>query len=51
MIYTPIGVHTGGNGEKNYGTFFGDLLGIRELFKEDVKLYGAYDKFDSFLKK
>ena len=36
---------------KNYGTFFGDLLGLRELFKDDVVLYGAYDKFDSFLKK
>ena len=49
MIYTPIGVHSGGNGEQSFGTFFGDLLGLRELFKEDVIFHGAYDKFDSFL--
>jgi hypothetical protein len=44
-----IGVHTGGDGRKNYGTYFRDLLGLRDLFKEDVYLYGAYSKFDSFV--
>ena len=41
-----VGVHTGGEGGINFGTYFKDLLGLRELFKDDVYLYGAYDKFD-----
>ena len=45
-----IGVHTSGKGGNNLGTYFKDLLGLRELFKDNVVLYGAYDKFDNFYK-
>jgi len=45
-----IGVHTGSDGIDNFGTFFKDLLGLRELFKDDVYFYGEYDKFDEFYK-
>ena len=43
-----IGVHTGGDGRKNFGTYFYGFVGLRELFKIDAYLYGAYAKFDSF---
>ena len=45
-----IGVHTGSDGIDNFGTFFKDLLGLRELFKDDVYFYGEFDKFDEFYK-
>jgi hypothetical protein len=45
-----IGVHTGGDDGNNFGTYFKDLLGLRELFKDDVVLFGAYELFDSFYK-
>jgi len=43
-----IGVHTGGDGRKNFGTYFYGFVGLRKLFKEDTILNGAYTKFDSF---
>jgi len=34
--------------EKIFGTYFHGFLGLRELFKEDIIFYGAYEKFDLF---
>jgi hypothetical protein len=45
-----VGVHTGTDQDNNFGTFFKDLLGLRELFKDNVFFFATYDKFDEFYK-
>lgn len=36
-----VGVHTGGNGNYNYGTFFGDDFTLSEIF--------GFEKFKEFM--
>ena len=53
-MFYPIGVHTGGkraDDNSKYGTFFGDIDGLREIFENRnvLEKLVKWNPFDAFI--